>query len=162
MADLEKTPASATIQMNPSPSSPRSSDDGSPVAESQKPPAALDWDGPDDELNPHNWSSTARWFGTLMPGIFCFVVTLSSSIVSTPSLGSIRLEADSDGISTQARFDFALMTMFHQTDIGCFSWRLRDKSKIPCIHGGGAARSLALCLGFRIGVSCLLSHPYGY
>lgn len=42
----------------------------------------LDWDGPEDELNPFNWSSTARWVGTLMPGIFCFVVTLSSSIVS--------------------------------------------------------------------------------
>ena len=38
------------------------------------PPAALDWDHPDDEKNPRNWPFMDRVFQTLPPALFNFVV----------------------------------------------------------------------------------------
>ncbi|KAL0635824.1 Polyamine transporter 4 [Maublancomyces gigas] len=44
------------------------------------PAGPLDWDGPDDPDNPWNWPSSKRWFGTIVPGCFCLLVTFSSSV----------------------------------------------------------------------------------
>jgi hypothetical protein len=35
---------------------------------------SLDWDGPDDLENPHNWSSASRAYHATVPGLFGFVV----------------------------------------------------------------------------------------
>ncbi|RPA78651.1 MFS general substrate transporter [Ascobolus immersus RN42] len=40
----------------------------------------LDWDGPDDVDNPWNWSPAKRWYGTIVPGLLCLLVTFSSSV----------------------------------------------------------------------------------
>lgn len=37
------------------------------------PPAGLDWDGPDDPDNPHNWVLWKRIFNTLATGLLAFV-----------------------------------------------------------------------------------------
>ena len=40
----------------------------------QPPPAALDWDGPDDPENPMNWSLGLKTYHCLIPGLLCLVV----------------------------------------------------------------------------------------
>ena len=41
---------------------------------------ALDWTGPDDPENPRNWPLWQKIYHTIIPGLFAFVVTFSSSI----------------------------------------------------------------------------------
>ena len=36
-------------------------------------PAGLDWDGPDDPDNPHNWAIWKRVFNTAATGLLAFV-----------------------------------------------------------------------------------------
>ncbi|RPB20449.1 MFS general substrate transporter [Terfezia boudieri ATCC MYA-4762] len=43
-------------------------------------PSPLDWDGPDDPENPFNWSQAKRWYGTIVPGLLCLLVTLAGSV----------------------------------------------------------------------------------
>lgn len=53
-------------------SEPSRPDDGGGI---EKPAAGpLDWDSPDDPDNPWNWPAPKRWFGTIVPGCFCFLV----------------------------------------------------------------------------------------
>lgn len=68
---------SGKANTHPTPSIPSRASQSSKSIDYVQPPAALDWDGPDDELNPHNWKPWKRWFGTLMPGILCLVVYVS-------------------------------------------------------------------------------------
>ncbi|KAI9750129.1 MAG: Rab proteins geranylgeranyltransferase component A, partial [Chaenotheca gracillima] len=44
------------------------------------PPAPLDWSGPDDPENPHNWGFAKRAFHTMVPAISGFTVTFASSV----------------------------------------------------------------------------------
>ncbi|PWW80165.1 MFS general substrate transporter [Tuber magnatum] len=41
---------------------------------------ALDWEGPNDPANPWNWPASKRWYGTVVPGSLCFLVTFASSV----------------------------------------------------------------------------------
>lgn len=44
------------------------------------PISLLDWDGPDDSDNPHNWSKLKKWFITFTVAIVCLCVSLGSSL----------------------------------------------------------------------------------
>ncbi|KAF8462890.1 major facilitator superfamily domain-containing protein [Kalaharituber pfeilii] len=44
------------------------------------PPGPLNWDGPDDPANPYNWPTAKRWYGTIVPGLLCLLVTFSASV----------------------------------------------------------------------------------
>lgn len=48
--------------------------------ERQKVVGPLDWEGPNDPANPWNWPVSKRWYGTLVPGSLCFLVTFASSV----------------------------------------------------------------------------------
>lgn len=43
-------------------------------------PATLDWDGPDDIENPHNWPGWKKWYTTMTVALLCLVVTMGSSL----------------------------------------------------------------------------------
>lgn len=43
-------------------------------------PNELNWDGPDDMDNPHNWSAWKKWYTTGVAAICCLVVTMGSSL----------------------------------------------------------------------------------
>ncbi|KAH7399158.1 benomyl/methotrexate resistance protein [Phaeosphaeria sp. MPI-PUGE-AT-0046c] len=64
---------------------------------SQERPKALDWDGADDPLNPHNWSMARKWFQTYTISGVAFVGTFASSVftpgieLAATDLGSTRL-----------------------------------------------------------------------
>lgn len=49
----------------------------------------LDWDGPDDPANPHNWSKGMRTYHTFIPAATALVCTTGSSII-TPALAEIQ------------------------------------------------------------------------
>jgi DHA1 family multidrug resistance protein-like MFS transporter len=51
--------------------------------EAEKDPNLIDWDGPADPENPHNWSRGYKWFITGVLGIVTFVITFASSVFST-------------------------------------------------------------------------------
>ncbi|KAI5776546.1 major facilitator superfamily domain-containing protein [Geopyxis carbonaria] len=53
------------------------------AATTTEPVAVLDWDGPDDPDNPWNWPQGKRWFGTVVPGMLCLLITFSSSVYAT-------------------------------------------------------------------------------
>ncbi|KAI5805604.1 major facilitator superfamily domain-containing protein [Peziza echinospora] len=42
--------------------------------------SSLDWDGPDDPANPYNWPLAKRWYGTVVPGLLCLLVSFSGSV----------------------------------------------------------------------------------
>lgn len=46
-------------------------------------PKDLDWDGPDDLDNPHNWPAWKKWYTTMTAAILCLVVTMGSSLFVT-------------------------------------------------------------------------------
>lgn len=43
-------------------------------------PKDLDWDGPGDLDNPHNWPGWKKWYTTMTAAILCLVVTMGSSL----------------------------------------------------------------------------------
>lgn len=43
-------------------------------------PKTLDWDGPDDMANPHNWPAWKKWYSTMIIALLCLVVTMGSSL----------------------------------------------------------------------------------
>lgn len=43
-------------------------------------PSTLDWDGPDDMDNPHNWPTWKKWFATMTAACLCLVVSMGSSL----------------------------------------------------------------------------------
>lgn len=51
-------------------------------------PRTLDWDGPDDMANPHNWPSWKKWYTTMVAALLCLAVTMGSStyVSSVPEL----------------------------------------------------------------------------
>jgi hypothetical protein len=51
-----------------------SSIDAGHDVEKAAPPAALDWDGPDDPENPRNWSTPRKVFAIIVPGLMAFAV----------------------------------------------------------------------------------------
>ncbi|KAB8437371.1 hypothetical protein FH972_025050 [Carpinus fangiana] len=55
----------------------------------------VDFHGPDDPLNPHNWSRTARWFATANIASIAFIVGFASSVDS----GILREAAEEFGVS---------------------------------------------------------------
>ncbi|CUS20349.1 LAQU0S01e04632g1_1 [Lachancea quebecensis] len=50
-------------------------DSGEPID-----PRSLDWDGPQDPDNPHNWPTWQKWFATMTAAMLCLVVTMGSSL----------------------------------------------------------------------------------
>lgn len=72
------------------------------VAEGKEPPTTassgtpdtrdqiiVDWDGPDDPENPHNWSKAYRWFLTLVMGVLTLNSSFTSSLPSGTALESM-------------------------------------------------------------------------
>jgi hypothetical protein len=54
----------------------------SSFSEKQQPSAAaLDWDGPDDPGNPHNWPRWKRIYHTIIPAAIAFTCANASSII---------------------------------------------------------------------------------
>lgn len=51
-------------------------------------PKSLDWDGPDDMDNPHNWPAWKKWLTTMTAAFLCLVVSMGSSLYvsSVPEL----------------------------------------------------------------------------
>ena len=60
----------------------------------QEHPASLDWDGPDDPLNPHNWSPARKWFQTYTISGIALVGTFASSVF-TPAIEEAAAELHS-------------------------------------------------------------------
>jgi multidrug resistance protein len=71
----------------------------------QERPTSLDWDGPDDPLNPHNWSLTRKWFQTYTMSGVALVGTFASSVL-TPGMKLAAGEFHSPEIL--ATFAFAI------------------------------------------------------
>lgn len=49
----------------------------------QSPSNLVDWDGPDDPANPHNWSTKRKLLFTLSIGLCTFTVAFGSSVLSS-------------------------------------------------------------------------------
>lgn len=60
-------------------------------------PKTLDWDGPDDPLNPHNWSPARKWFQTYTISGIAFVGSFASSVF-TPAIEEAAAEFNSSRI----------------------------------------------------------------
>lgn len=77
---LEEAQAGVPTQptSTPAESQPQSS-------QAQERPTSLDWTGPDDPLNPHNWSFVRRWFQTYTISGVALVGTFASSVL-TPAI----------------------------------------------------------------------------
>lgn len=43
-------------------------------------PKTLDWDGPGDLDNPHNWPGWKKWYATMVCALLCLAVTMNSSL----------------------------------------------------------------------------------
>ncbi|XPS99118.1 hypothetical protein M3J09_008300 [Ascochyta lentis] len=54
-------------------------------------PTTLDWDGPDDSLNPHKWSPVRKWFQTYTISGVALVGTFASSVF-TPGIEATAAE----------------------------------------------------------------------
>jgi multidrug resistance protein len=94
---------------------PSSNQDATPIADrasSQVRPATLDWDGPDDPLNPHNWSAARKWYQTYTISGIALVGTFASSVF-TPAIEQAATELGSTQlIATFAYSIYALGLAF--------------------------------------------------
>lgn len=57
--------------------------DDSNISEEEIDPKTLNWDGPQDMDNPHNWPGWKKWYTTMTAAILCLVVTMGSSLYVT-------------------------------------------------------------------------------
>ncbi|KAI0833706.1 MFS polyamine transporter [Trametes gibbosa] len=62
-----------------------SNDDDAPSSEQQD-ALVIDWDGPDDPLNPRNWSYKKKWAATAIVSAFTFISPVSSSMMAPASM----------------------------------------------------------------------------
>jgi multidrug resistance protein len=75
-------------------------------------PTALDWNGPNDPLNPHNWSLARKWYQTYTISGIAFVGTFASSVF-TPAIEDAASELNSTQlIATFAYSIYALGLAF--------------------------------------------------
>jgi hypothetical protein len=51
----------------------------------------VDWDGPEDPMNPKNWSYRKKWAATLVVSSFTFISPISSSMVA-PAASQIAID----------------------------------------------------------------------
>jgi multidrug resistance protein len=83
-----------------------------PQTPSQERPSSLDWDSPDDPLNPHNWSAVRKWYQTYTISGVAFVGTFASSVF-TPAIEPAASELQStELIATFAYSIYALGLAF--------------------------------------------------
>lgn len=66
-------------------------------------PIALDWEGPDDSLNPHNWPFVRKWFQTYTISGVALVGTFASSVF-TPGIEPTATEFGSPVIIATLAF----------------------------------------------------------
>ncbi|KAL1795734.1 hypothetical protein ACET3X_005958 [Alternaria dauci] len=94
---------------------PCSNQDATPTAagaSSQVRPTTIDCDGPDDPLNPHNWSTARKWYQTYTISGIAFVGTFASSVF-TPAIEQTASELGSTQlIATFAYSIYALGLAF--------------------------------------------------
>lgn len=66
----------------------KSLDENIPDEDEPIDPKSLDWDGPGDMDNPHNWPTWKKWFTTMTAAFLCLVVSMGSSLYvsSVPEL----------------------------------------------------------------------------
>lgn len=50
--------------------------------EPSQPPLVVEWDGPNDLDNPHNWSPRYKWFVSFVLVLLPLIVNIGSSIMS--------------------------------------------------------------------------------
>ena len=103
--DVEKPPPplnQAQAETPRPPSTPDPAVDQGPSSP-EKRPTTLDWIGPDDPLNPHNWSSTRRWFQTYTISGVALVGTFASSVF-TPAIEPTAAEFHSATLTATLAF----------------------------------------------------------
>ena len=89
MSDLSsELPEASEKTLDGHPNSNTNHDDTGTTRQSPNP---LDWDGPDDPENPHNWKLWSRIYHTIIPALFAFVVTFGSSVY-TPGYPEVMKE----------------------------------------------------------------------
>lgn len=107
-ADLEEHTQPVDVEKNAQQSTTHSSassttvgkEENVDVAATPAPVAApLDWDGPNDPDNPWNWPMSKRWYGTVVPGCLCLLVTFTSSVYAA---GVYEVSAEFDVSITTA------------------------------------------------------------
>ncbi|KAF4125982.1 Sugar (and other) transporter, partial [Geosmithia morbida] len=64
------------------------------------------WSGPDDPINPLNWSRKAKWTATILVSSFTFISPIASTMLS-PSLDDLADEFDTEGFET-----YLIMSIF--------------------------------------------------
>lgn len=62
---------------------------------SEKDTSLVTWDGPDDPMNPKNWSRQRKWAATITVSLFTFISPVSSSMIA-PALFDIATEFGED------------------------------------------------------------------
>jgi multidrug resistance protein len=62
---------------------------------SEKDVNLVTWDGPDDPMNPKNWSRQRKWAATITVSLFTFISPVSSSMIA-PALHNIAVEFHED------------------------------------------------------------------
>ncbi|KDQ23017.1 hypothetical protein PLEOSDRAFT_1094703 [Pleurotus ostreatus PC15] len=62
--------------------------DGREANEKDKEVLIVDWDGPNDPLNPKNWSYKKKWAATIVVSSFTFISPVSSSMIA-PAAGAV-------------------------------------------------------------------------
>lgn len=72
-------------------------DDKQPPQEEEKDPNLVEFDGPDDPMNPLNWDHRYKWLYAASLGSMTLVVTFASSVFSTATM----VTAQQFGVSTE-------------------------------------------------------------
>ncbi|KAF2664029.1 synaptic vesicle transporter [Microthyrium microscopicum] len=77
--------------------------------EPSKDPFLVTWDGPNDPLNPKNWSGKRKWAATFVVSSFTFISPVSSSMVA-PAMQAMKadLHLDSDFLASMILSIFVL------------------------------------------------------
>lgn len=82
----------------------------------------VDWDGPDDPENPHNFTRLRKWLITINMGVMAFCATFASSVFSTATVATASQFKMSQEVMTLGTSLFVLVGVFfriqgnHSTD----------------------------------------------
>ncbi|KAF7549924.1 hypothetical protein G7Z17_g6051 [Cylindrodendrum hubeiense] len=70
-------------------------------------PNLVTWDGPDDPMNPHNWTRNKKWVSTILVSCFTFISPVSSTMLA-PALPDLAAE-----FNTTSDFEkYLIMSIF--------------------------------------------------
>lgn len=89
--------AESTTQVNDDPFKPDGNN--SEVEEDRREQFRVDWEGPDDSLNPRNWSTGYKSWITFQLGMLALAASLGSSIISPAGSAIARYVGVSDEVA---------------------------------------------------------------